>query len=53
MTQTTIEISVEGVEKDELPEDVVSNFDEEIYRKLAEDYDVGFDSLTVELVDND
>jgi len=51
MTKKNIDITIEDVEVDELPEDIESNLDELIYRRVAEDYGADLGDVTVEITE--
>lgn len=51
MAKKNIDITIEGVEMDDLPDNIESDLDEMLYRRIAEDYDADPDDVTVEITD--
>jgi hypothetical protein len=49
MTKANITIEIQEVETDELPDDAISNLDELVYRRIAEEYGAELDDVTVTL----
>lgn len=43
-----IQIAIEGVDSDELPEDIELDLDEMIYRQMVEGYGIDIEDVTVE-----